>query len=422
MLSWTAGLCLPILAALGQRATPSSAALDLQTVLDSVVARHPAILAARARLRAASGMRQTAGQFGNPVLGYEVDDTPFPGGRAISGLDREAMTTLTVPLEPFYQRGPRVKQADALVRAATSDIQSATQATALNAAQAFYRVARAQVRVESTRDVASWLDSVVTYNRSRVREGVAAEADLIRAELERDRISAEVVMQQAELLRARADLAVFVGAPALTSPVVFALNVLPPPSAHTLVTRPDLRAADERTQAAAAGIGAERSLLFRQLGATIGTKQTMGATSMIAGVSVPLPLFDRNRGEIARATAERDAAALELDALTRTAQAQLSGAIAAAQLLTERASALTASADTGFLARADQAKRIALGAYREGAVPLIQVIDAARAWNDARNTYFDLLFAQHESVVDLLYASGADIRATLASFSTTRPR
>jgi len=102
---------------------------------------------------------------------------------------------------------------------------------------------------------------------------------------------------------------------------------------------------------------------------------------------------------------------LDLEASTRTARAQLAGAIAAAQLLTERASVLSATTDTGFLARAEQAKRISLGAYREGAVPLLQVIDAVRAWSDARMTYFDLLFAQHQSVLDLLYASGSDIRA-----------
>ena len=437
-------LCAPVLAASGQGVVRPERALDLHTVLDSVVARHPTILAARARLRAAAGTRQTAGQLGNPTLAYAVDDTPFPGGQSISGLDREAMTTLTLPLEPLYQRGPRVKQADAQLRAAAADVQGVTQAVSLDATRAFYRFARAQVRVESTRDVVNWLDSVVTYDRSRVNEGVAAEADLIRAELERDRMVAEVSTQQAELLRARADLAVFVGPSSVARPtlVAFIPVVLPLPAAFRVgaggqdssleaigraiqqgvLARPDLRAARERTDAAAASIGAERSMLFRQLGATIGTKRTMGTTSMIAGVAVPLPLFDRNRGEIARATAERDAAALDLEASTRAAQAQLSGAIAAARLLTERASALTASTDTGFLARAEQSKRISLGAYREGAVPLLQVIDAARAWSEARTTYFDLLFAQHESVVDLLFASGTDLRAALTSLSPTLPR
>ena len=154
-------------------------------------------------------------------------------------------------------------------------------------------------------------------------------------------------------------------------------------------------------------------MLIRELGAMLGAKQTMGMTSMIAGVSLPLPLFNRNRGEIRRAMAERDAAAYELHASTRMASGQLAGSIEAARLLNERATAMTVAADTGFLARAEQAKRITLGAYREGAVPLLQVLDAARTWNEARIAYYDLLFAQHQSVLELLFASGVELRAAV---------
>jgi outer membrane protein TolC len=63
-----------------------------------------------------------------------------------------------------------------------------------------------------------------------------------------------------------------------------------------------------------------------------------------------------------------------------------------------------------YLTRADEARRIALGAYREGAIPLIQVIDAARAWGEARIAYYRILYAQHESVLALLAAEGVDIR------------
>jgi outer membrane protein TolC len=133
-------------------------------------------------------------------------------------------------------------------------------------------------------------------------------------------------------------------------------------------------------------------------------------------------LFEQNSGEIARATAERDAAAFELGASARSARSQLSGAIEAARLLTERASTMSMGADSGYLARADQARRIALGAYREGAVPLIQVLDAARAWNDARLAYYDLLFAQHQSVLELLFASGVDLRTAAQRLNTPTVR
>jgi cobalt-zinc-cadmium efflux system outer membrane protein len=141
---------------------------------------------------------------------------------------------------------------------------------------------------------------------------------------------------------------------------------------------------------------------------------------MIAGVSLPLPLFDQNRGEVARAQAEREVAAYVLADRERTASAEVSGALEAARVLTERAQLLTgttttnaASTPTGFLARADDARRIALGAYREGAVPLIQVLDAARAWGEARRAFYQTLYEQHESVLDLLAAEGVDLREAL---------
>ena len=380
-----------------------------------MAAQHPTILAAQARTRATSAARQTAGQLGNPVLGYEVDNTPFPGGRPLQGIDREAMTTITLPLEPLYQRGARRKQADALVSASTAESHATAQAVSLDATRAFYRVAQFQVRVEANRDVVAWLDSVVAYNQARVREGAVAEADLIRSQLERDRTRAEGASQAADLARARAELAAFLGeAPSNGMSLrASAPNVLlaMPASPGTDTERPDVRAARERVRATNAAIGLERSMFLRQVGAMIGTKQTVGTTSMIAGLSLPLPLFDQNRGEVARATAERDAAVLDAEASSRMAKSQVSGAMEAVRLLTERASAMRAGADTGYLARADQARRIALGAYREGAVPLLQVLDAARASNDARLAYFDLLFAQHLAVFDLLYASGADLRS-----------
>jgi cobalt-zinc-cadmium efflux system outer membrane protein len=161
-------------------------------------------------------------------------------------------------------------------------------------------------------------------------------------------------------------------------------------------------------------------MVVRQLGATIGAKRTAGTTSMVAGLSMPFPIFDPNRGEIVRAAAERDAVAFDLAARERTARAELLGAYEAAHLLTERASLLARSADRrpSLLARADEARRIALGAYREGAVPLLQVLDAARAWGEARLTFYDVLYAQHESVAMLLVARGDDLFTELPSLAT----
>lgn len=407
----------------------------MRELLDSVQAHHPLVEAARARVRAARGSRVTAGAFGNPTLAFGVDNEPLPGG-SMPSMEREAMTTVTLPLEGLYQRSSRVRRANANVRATEADATAQLQRTELDAARAFYRVALTQVGVDVARDLAAWLDTVVAYNRVRVEEGVTAEADLIRSELERDRLNAEVSMQEADLARARADLAAFLGKTPddvrTSSAIEVALDDAPlglpvAPSMDTtfvgraLTTRPQVRAARERVAAATAGIVSERAMLFRELGVTVGTKQSAGTTSLIAGVSVPVPVFDQNRGEVARAAAERDASRFELAAEERATRADVNGAYAAARVLTERATQLAArnGGDTpAYLAKANEARRIALGAYREGAVPLISVIDAARAWGDARLSFYRIIFAQHESVLTLIATVGDDVASAFPQSDT----
>jgi len=377
--------------------------VSLLQVLDSVAARHPSLAAAEARVRAARGSRSAAGTLGNPLLMYNVENAPLPG-RSAPPMDRETMVTAMLPLEPLYQRWSRVSGANADVRAAEADAQAERQRIGMDATRAFYRTARAQVALEAARDLKTWLDSVVAYNRARVKEGVAAEADLIRSELERDRATVEATMQEADLARARADLTVFLNEEPDAAFLVTAFDAplaLPDvaPTNRTGDARPDIRAARERVAAAGSGVTTER-------------------TTLMAGISMPFPLFDQNRGAIARAAAERDAAGFELAAQQRIGRAEIAGSAEAARLLTERAGALAdASRGQGYLARADEARRIALGAYREGAVPLIQVIDAARAWGEARLAYYQILYAQHESVVELLVAEGVDIASALPSLT-----
>lgn len=415
----------------------SQAPLTLRTLLDSVRVNHPTVLAAERRIRAADGIGVTARAFGNPVLSYQVDQTPFPGAQPIPGLDRQRLTTVTLPLEALYQRAPRVARANALVRAAEADAIAVRQRVGMDAVSAFYRAATAQLQVATTTGLVAWLDTLVTYNRSRVKEGVAAEADLIRSELEQARMSAEATLQRAELAQARAALGGFLSDVRTQVPLpVIAIDGMPlalpiamrgvasdslrPPVARTSIdARPDIRAARERLAASNSGIAAERSMRIRQVGATIGTMQMAGTTSMIAGLSVPLPLFDQNRGEVQRSSAERDAAAFELAAEERTANAELRGAYDAAQILSERAAVLARRDSAGFLARADDSRRIALGAYREGAVPLFQVIDAARSWADAQMTYYRTVFAQHQSILMLTVAEGLDLFSALPAPTRT---
>jgi outer membrane protein, heavy metal efflux system len=438
-------LSAPSLAAQALRDTSSARPLRLEQLLEAVAGAHPIVEAARARVRAAQGSRATAGTFGNPFLNYQVENARLPG-RSAPPMEREVMTTAMIPLEPLYQRPSRVRRANAEVEAARADAIDERQRVRLGAARAFYRTAKIQVERDVSQDLVAWLDTLVMYNASRAREGAVAEGDLIRSQLERDRAAAEGTMHEADLARVRAELATFLGDNIPRAGIVVAFEDAPlpfpevAPSAGTegtavvrqaagigaatdttrdaflaraLADRPSLRADRERLAASRAGVSSERTMLFRQLGAMLGTKQTAGTSSLVAGLSLPIPLFDQNRGEVRRALAERQAFAFELNAAERAVRAEVAGAYEAARLLTARVTTL-GSGSEGFLARADEARRIALGAYREGATPLFLVLDAARTWGEARVIYYTTLFAQHEAVLELLVALGRDPLATPA--------
>lgn len=380
------------------------------------------------------------------MLSYQVENAPFPGGRPLVGTATEHMTMTSLPLAPLYQRGARLAQADASVRAATADARATSQRVALDAARAYYRAAMAEVGADAANNLTCWLDSVVTYNRTRVQQGVTAEADLIRSELERDRALADAGLQAAELARARVDLSAFLGDPAIVGtmwrtavgetplawpnlPTVTPVAATNEPARGTtrngadLDRRPDVTAARERLAAATAGTSLQQRMQLRELGAMFGVKQSAGVSSMLVGVSVPVPLFDQNRGAIASARAVRDAAGFELLAQQRSARAELLGAEEAARILTERVNALaardSASGAVRYLRRADESRAIALGAYREGAVPLMQVLDAARAWGDARMSFFRALYAQHEAVLALIVARGDDVTTVVLPATRT---
>ncbi len=395
----------------------------LEDVLTAALTQHPVIEAARARVDAARGSRRTAGTLPNPIATYAVEDTSFPGQGPARGLEPERFAYVTFPLEALYQRRPRIDRADEGIRAAEAELATSERHAAREVARAFYRVSLAQVAVAAAEENRSAVERLVEYLRVRVAEGVSPEADMIRAEVERDQTATEVTFADVERVRARADLQPFLGSPA---PPLDTLHVtvpepspagapLPPLEQFTQhgSLRPELVSARAKVVAAQAALAYEGRLVVREAGASFGLKRTNGENSMIAGLSVSVPIFDRNRGEIDRATAERQAAERELAWIERVVAAEVTGAYEVAR----RLSARVADLQRTFLSRAEESSRITLAAYQEGGATLLQVLDASRTLAAARLSYSRAVFAQQESLFELMIVAGYDPKSPI----TTRP-
>ena len=400
-------------------ASPPVQPLRLSEVIQTAMSNSPPVKAAAARVSAAKGGRRSAGALPNPVFTYQLENAAFPGQDLPSGIGSESSFLATLPLEPLYQRGPQVRRANQEVQAAEAELTAGRRQAGLDAARAFYELALAQIAADGADDVRRRLESVATLNRGRVREGATAEADLIRTQVELDRSEAEAVSQRIQLARAWASLKPFLdsstaaplhgGEPPRVEVVDVGGSDSAMPDLASLVTqgrttRPDLMAARARVAAARAETGYQHALTLRQLGATFGTKRVSGVNTMVLAVSLPVPLFNQNRGEIDRATGERLAAEHELEWAERRAVAEIEAAYEAARLLKNQVGRFQGR----FLQRAEESRRIALAAYEEGAVSLLQVLDASRALAESRLIYYRTLFGERQSRLELDVAVGLD--------------
>jgi cobalt-zinc-cadmium efflux system outer membrane protein len=420
--AWLSGVAVlvapsSIVVAQTSRSSPPTvrSTLTLEEVLSTALKEHPLIQSARARVDAARGSRQAAGTLPNPIVTYSVEDSAFPGQGPVR-LDAERSAYITYPLESLFQRPPRIERADQAIHEAEAELVGAERRVAREVTRAFYKVALAQVALVAVQESKSAVDRLVDYLRARVSQGASPEAELIRAEVERDQTATEVSLADAELVRARAELQPFLGT---SFRALDALQVdvadpptggpeLPPLDEFTrhAAQRPELVTARARLAMAQATVAHERRLVIREVGASFGLKRTSGINSMIAGVSLSVPLFDRNRGEIARATAEQIALEQELAWIERSVTAEVNGAYE----VSRRLSAQLAALQRTFLNRADESSRITFAAYQEGAATLLQALDASRMLAAARLIYSRAHFAQRESLFDLRLAAGYDPR------------
>ena len=398
-------------------ASDSAGGLTLEAATSASLAAHPLVEAARARLDAARGHREAVGALSNPHATLWIENADYPGQDSVQSLARETSLFLTFPVESLFQRTPRQERASEDIEVAEASLVLARRMVAGETARAFFSVAFAQTLREEADANLHRVDQLVAYNRARVDEGVTAEGELLRLQIELDRAANDLVLAEVELGRSQAKLAPYLSIASrvryaavrvvVPSPRGLSGSLLPGEDqmlAAAIQRRPELLAGRARVRGAASTIDYERSLQVSQIGATFGNKSSGGHNSMVAGLNFTVPLFNLNGGGVRRATGERLALEQDLAWLERGILAEVQSAYDAATRLTRQVNVM----ERTFLARAEGVHQLTLAAYREGGATLLQVLDATRMLTDARLAYSRTLFAQRESLFVLALASGSE--------------
>jgi len=183
------------------------------------------------------------------------------------------------------------------------------------------------------------------------------------------------------------------GAPEAAQPVG---PVDPLAASSYLAAQADRDAAEHR-------LTAERRRTTPDVTVNIGVRrlQYENATALVGGVTIPLRLFDRNRGNIQASTAEVEAADARLARAKYEAEAN--ARIALAQFDAGEARVLAAQHS---LETAQETYRLARIAYEAGKSPLLELLTARHGLGLARGVLLDARAARFEARADLARLQG----------------
>jgi cobalt-zinc-cadmium efflux system outer membrane protein len=401
-----------------QEAAPTQE-LSLSQAIALALAREPATRAARADVEIARGARIQAGLRSNATVSFEQRQQP-------GGHDTATEAAIEWPLD-LFRRSARIAVADADVTVAEHEAADVRRQLAGDVAAAYGDVAAGARELAITDDVLTAATSQLDLLRARAAQGAAPTLDRDVVEVEVRRIQADRVRQQARmdmaLLRLKRLLGLSPQAPLRATQTLEALVAagegLVGPSSPT--TRPDVAASEARVASANARIAeargearAEVTVFGSYMRMDSGFSQRGFSTAgqlepvrgqfnyLTAGAMVTLPLWNRQQGTIAAATAARQAAEARAEAARLTAAAEVSEA----QVRYEQAGRAVTLYQDGVRPLARRNLDTVRETYQLGRGTVFEVLAEQRRYLETERAYTESLSEAYAAGVALSRARG----------------
>lgn len=311
-----------------------------------------------------------------------------------------AYQTIEIPAE----RAARREIAASAVTSSRFGQQGLLLSVVADVKKAFYTVLRRREEVSHTQENLQLVEDLRRRVAVEVNVGEKGRLELTRAEAELARARFAVRSAQLELANSIALLRVAIAAPAdahlqplgeLESRQT--LLSLPELRERVFATHPSLAQTRADIHTAEAQLEDERALRIPRPISFAEFENQPDLRYWRAGVTVPLPLWDRRRGQIAQSKAE----VAQTTAVLSQRQLELTSALERAYEQYQLADQQVESLESGELRAAESAVEGAKAAYRFGERGIVEVLDAQRVLQAVRGDLVDAQFARQSALVDL---------------------
>ncbi len=298
-----------------------------------------------------------------------------------SGTEREETYSLSQRLDISGKRSKKIESAMKKRDARAFFVEHDTAGLLSQMKQSFYRVLFLKENEKALSEIAGVFSDVERKTEARVSAGDASEADLMKLVGEKNKIVRGREALRADLKSEKRKLALLLNIQEPEIEVSGEFSVKPLSFSILELTgmgqqnRPDIKGQGKTVEAAEVSLSASKKEAIPTIDLEAGyRKRTGGFNGFVFGISVPLPLFDRNQGGIARAQAELQQEKIIFEAMKKAADYE-------ANLLFDRIASLQARVEdlSRQLETSRELTRIAGIAYEEGETGLLDLLDAVRS-------------------------------------------
>jgi len=381
-----------------------SVSADLESItIDQAIAqaieKNLGLIAERFNVPIAQARVVTARLKPNPIFSLEAGHLNYPITPTFNNDHAGGPNEFAIRTDFVFERGGkrdrRIDVAEASRSAVEFHLLDAVRTLTLSVQTAFVDVLEAKANLALAVDSLTTFDDIVSVNTVRVKNGDLAEVELIRTQVAQVQFENTVRQAQLQVATARGRLQLLLGR-TITDRVVDASGEmrrdevpigLPTLTEQASARRPDLLA--QRREQARSQSELRLQLANGVVDYTIGAeyRRQEGASSFanLLGFffSTNLPIFNRNQGEVARATQEQ----LQTDTKLRSLEAMVQNDVQVAFLRYSNAQTTLGRVEGALVDRARRVRQITEYSYRRGEANFLEFLDAQRAYNEAMETY-----------------------------------
>ena len=385
--------------------------LSLQGAVDKALESRASLKAEAERISIAQGAEKQAELIANPAFQFENQNLR-PGQTYTRDVDTYAY--LTQPLDVLGKRKQRIAVAEEGVSRTQAGYELAKRQIIRSVKLSYWEARGAQEKRDLLKATVENFQKIIDYQSAQLSVGAISEQDLLRVQLEGERLKIAANLAEIEASRARVQLLKEMGqidfsAVLLTEPLDASGTAIEPMDIKQVLTqRIEMKVANMAIEEAQGKSRLQDVSARPDLTILYGYKRTQlvdatsGVNTATAGLQITLPITDRNQGNRAAASAEVRRQEQLLTATEADVRADYFGALQEYQLrrseVVETLQPLRQDANT--------ISEIAQAAYARGGTDLLRLLDAERAQIDAELAYVQGMTEYQQSISNLQTAEG----------------